>query len=118
MHFRPIYNVKPHLHKYKYCVQLKSKDMEIVDFNYYSYKPRIRVSFRLRLHTVPVIGDFIHVPPNAISEVSKKMKERDLIIQFGADFKVTKRTKYCTTARGEDWRIDIIPVDEFQEVPD
>lgn len=92
--------------------------MEIVDFNYYSFKPRIRVAFRSRLHTVPVVGDFIHVPPDAISEVSKKMKGRDLIIEFGADFKVSQRTKYCTTYLGEDWRIDIIPVDEFHEVTD
>lgn len=92
--------------------------MEVVIFSYYSYKPRIRVVLRLRLHTVPVVGDFIHVPPTAIIELSKKMKDRDVIVEFGSDFVVTKRTKYCESLLGEDWRVDIAPVSEFTDVLD
>jgi hypothetical protein len=89
--------------------------MEIVDFDFYSYKPRIRVRMRLLLETVPVIGDYIHVPGKYLSEVSKKMKERDLLLQFGATFKVCKRLKYVDSPIDEDWRIDIVPEKEFEE---
>lgn len=90
--------------------------MEIVSFSYYSYQPRLRVYLRLWLHTVPVMGDYIHIPGTAISEISKKMVLRDIIMDFGAEFIVVKRTKYLTTAVGEDWRISIAPVVPFENL--
>ena len=85
--------------------------MEKVHFDFYSYKPRMRVSFYMTLHTVPVVGDFIHVDPQYITEVSAKLPDKDLIKQFGKTFVVVKRTKYMTSFFNEDWRIELSPVD-------
>lgn len=89
--------------------------MEKVKFDFYSYKPRIRVSFALNLHTVPVVGDYIYIHPKYITEISKKMKHKDMIRDHGYEFIVTKRTKYMTSRLGEDWRIELTPVEPFEE---
>lgn len=88
--------------------------MEKVHFGFYSYKPRMRVSFYLTLHTVPVVGDFIHVDPKYISEISTKLIGIKLIKQFGESFVVVKRTKHMTSAYREDWRIELSPTEPLE----
>jgi hypothetical protein len=89
--------------------------MEAVNFDFYSYKPRMSVNFTLKLHTVPVVGDFIHVDPKYIKQVSKKLVNRDSVTDLGMDFVVTKRTKYMTSIYKEDWRIELSPVEPLQD---
>ena len=89
--------------------------METIPFDFYNYKPRMRVSFSMELHTVPVVGDFIHVDPKFIKEVSTKLIGRETIKQFGKTFVVVKRTKYMTSFLKEDWRLELSTVDPLED---
>lgn len=88
--------------------------MEKVHFDFYNYKPRMRVSFQMTLHTVPVVGDFIHVAPEFITEVSTKLIGKEMVKEFGKTFVVVKRTKYMTSFFKEDWRIELSPVESLE----
>lgn len=81
--------------------------MEIVSFSLYSYRPRISIRFRLKLHTVPVVGDYIKVRAEHVAALAKDAVDRDSIKEFGVMTRVVSRTKYLTTRVGEDWRIDL-----------
>ena len=91
--------------------------METVHFDFYSYKPRMRVGFVMELHTVPVVGDFVHVSPEYITEVSTKLKGRESIKFGGKLFVVVKRTKYMMSAYKEDWRLELGPVEPLEDEP-
>ena len=88
--------------------------METVHFNFYNYKPRMRVSFKMKLHTVPVVGDFIHVDPKFITEVSTKLIGKENIKRFGKTFVVVKRTKHMISFYKEDWRIELSPSEPLE----
>jgi hypothetical protein len=87
---------------------------ELVSFHYYSYKPRIRVSYRHFFKNAPNVGDFVQLPPEAFKEIGKTLKQRENIKIFGAAFKVVKKTFYLTTKAGEDCRIELEPVETFE----
>ena len=89
--------------------------MEKVFFSFYSYSPRMRVEFSMNLHTVPVVGDFIRVRPELITEISKKLIDREQIKEFGKTFVVTSRIKYMTSHYKEDWRIRLSPVEPLKD---
>ena len=88
--------------------------MEIVTFDFYNYKPRLRISFSMKLHTVPVVGDFIHVPPEYIREISKKLINKESIEFMGISCVVVKRGKYMTSHFKEDWRIELSLVEPLR----
>jgi len=83
--------------------------METVLFDYYSNNPRLRVSFKMRLQTIPIIGDYIFVESKFITEVSTKItdSEKWLIKNLGKEFIVVKRTKHTISPLNEDWRIEL-----------
>lgn len=89
--------------------------MEEVTFSFYNYKPRMRVYFRLTLHTVPLAGDVIQVPPRFIKEMSKKLIDRKSIEMFGLSFVVSKRVKFLTSCAGEDWRLELTPENPLKD---
>ena len=66
--------------------------MQRVRFTYYNFKPRLRVDFTMKLHSIPMVGDFIDVRPQGIKEVSTKLISRETIKRFGKVFVVVKRT--------------------------
>lgn len=88
--------------------------METVDFKFYSYDPRMWVSFRMRLHTMPVVGDVIHVDARYIKNVSLMLIDRDYVKRYGKTFIVLKRVKHMTSQCGEDWRIELGPVEPLR----
>ena len=90
--------------------------MELVIFSYYSCQPRIEVELWINLSSVPIVGDFIHVPGKAIKQISKKIKNRDSIMEYGLEFKVTKRLIYCNSPYKESFRIEIVPAKELEVV--
>lgn len=90
-------------------------NMETVRFDFYSYRPRMRVKFQIELHTVPVAGDFIQVCPKHITELSAKLKGVKLIKEFGIEMVVTKRTKYLSSYLKEDWRISLSPTEPLED---
>ena len=69
----------------------------------------MRVEFFLYLKTIPIVGDFIHVDPKYITEISTKLIDRDSVKKYGLTFCVVKRTKYMTSHLNEDWRIELSP---------
>jgi len=75
----------------------------------------MRVSFQMTLHTVPIVGDFIHVDPLFITEVSTKLKNKKSYARFGKTFVVTERIKWMTSSAKEDWRISLSPVEILED---
>ena len=84
--------------------------MEKIILSFYSHAPRLVVELTMNVHTVPVVGDEIHIPSNGIILISEKIIDWEIIEVHGMDFRVEKRTKYIGSKLKEDWRIYLIPL--------
>jgi len=91
--------------------------MEEVLIEYNCYKPRVNAYMCVKLQTIPIVGDIIHMPGRCFLEVSKRMKNRDTLLKYGHDFIVKERMKYFDLEGGDFWIINITPVRKFEEVP-
>ena len=83
--------------------------MERVWLHYKSHIPRIELSLVAEMHTIPVVGDRIYMPPRSILRMSMKNRIRDSQAEFGIWCVVTGRERWFVRSgvAEEHWRIDL-----------